>query len=199
GIAFDGGLLEISIDSLAYEPLVPAGGYTHTIHDRGYGGPFAEGTACYSGTFGWTRVEIDLSSYVGSIQIRFRFGSDSTGAGAGWTIDDIEVRGLDEAADAPDARFLSAGLVLDPAQPNPFETDARITLRIPYEGRVRLLIVDSSGRAVRTLMDETCVPGERSVVWDGRSDAGRALPSGVYYSIVRQDGARATGRMVLVK
>ena len=38
-VAFDGGVLEISVDSLAYEPLVPTGGYPYTIHDRGNGGP----------------------------------------------------------------------------------------------------------------------------------------------------------------
>jgi hypothetical protein len=199
GIAFDGGMIEISTDSLTFVPLVPAGGYPYTIRDRANGGPFAEGTPCYSGTFDWTKVEIDLSAYGGTVQIRFRFGSDAEGTAQGWWIDDVEVRGLDVTADAPDLAGRSDGLVLGSAQPNPFNAKTGIGVQIPASGRVRLQIVDATGRLIRTLLDETCPAGERFVTWDGRSDAGRELPSGVYYARLDQAGRTKTGRLVMLK
>ncbi|MBD3162786.1 MAG: hypothetical protein GF346_10375, partial [Candidatus Eisenbacteria bacterium] len=79
-LAFDGGVVEISRDGGPYEILVPEDGYTHTIADRGAGGPFAGGTPCFSGAISGERAAFDLGSG-GAIRIRFRFGSDSTGTG----------------------------------------------------------------------------------------------------------------------
>ncbi len=199
GVAFDGGLVEISLDGITYEPLVPPAGYPYTIHDRGNGGPFAEGTACYSGLFDWTKVEINLAAYAGSVQIRFRFGSDAEGTGDGWLIDDIEVRDLDAIADAPDLIDARGSLALGPAQPNPFNPRTKMDLAIPGPGPVRLQIVDATGRIVATLLDGTCPAGESSVIWDGRNDAGRMLPSGVYYARLDHAGQTRSGRLVMLK
>ena len=199
GVAFDGGLVEYSTDGVLYQPLVPAGGYPYVIHDRGNGGALAEGTGCYSGAFDWTKVVIDLSSYAGTIQIRFRFASDGEGTGLGWWIDDVDVQGLDATVDAPESIVAPNALALGPASPNPFNPRTRMQIVLPDSGPVRLQIVDAGGRIVRTLLNETCPAGERSVIWDGRSDAGRTVPSGVYYARLDHAGSTRTGRLVMLK
>ncbi|MDM7914086.1 MAG: C25 family cysteine peptidase [Candidatus Eisenbacteria bacterium] len=196
-IAYDGGVLEISHNGGEFVPLVPDSGYTHVIHERG--GPFAEQTACFSGHFDWTRTEVDLSEFPGLVQIRFRFGSDSLGTGAGWMIDDIEVRGVDATVAAPEFAVGLQTLHLAPAQPNPFNPRTLLSFLLPEPGTARLQVVDASGRIVRTLLEERCEAGERSVVWDGRDDGGRPLPSGVYWARLEQSGRSSSSRLVMLK
>ena len=61
------------------------------------------------------------------------------------------------------------------------------------------MIVDLGGRVVRTLIDEVCDSGPHSVVWNGRDEEGRPLPSGVYYSCLDYAGQTRTNRLVMLK
>jgi len=81
------------------------------------------------------------------------------------------------------------------AGPNPARGAVMLVLagRAPGGGRVE--IHDALGRLVRRLD----VPaGLASVRWDGRDDAGRATPSGVYLVRWSSGGAVASGRVVHV-
>jgi flagellar hook assembly protein FlgD len=46
---------------------------------------------------------------------------------------------------------------------------------------VRLEIFDIQGRRVRLLVDETLAQGRHEIPWDGRTDRGEAVSSGVYF------------------
>jgi len=83
--------------------------------------------------------------------------------------------------------------------PNPFNPSTIIPFQVPAAGaRTVLRVYDASGRAVRTLVDALLAPGSYQARWDGRDDAGRELPSGVY--VYAFEGERESGRkMVLQK
>ncbi|MCB1183536.1 spondin domain-containing protein [bacterium] len=85
------------------------------------------------------------------------------------------------------------------AVPNPFNPATELRFAVP-EGttRVAVDIADARGRIVRRLaVDAT--PGERRLRWDGRTDAGRPLPSGVYFARLALDGTVAVRKLVLVQ
>ncbi len=64
------------------------------------------------------------------------------------------------------------------ASPNPFRTETSLTWTA--DGPARVVIFDVRGSHVRDLS-----PGGRDrATWDGRDDAGRAVPSGVYFARV---------------
>jgi hypothetical protein len=197
--AYDGGVIEISLAGSPFEPLTPELGYNCEIQDRGQGGPFADGIPCFSGSFDWRKADVDLSSYVGAIQIRFRFGSDGTGEGAGWFIDDIEVRGIDATVDAPEVNLLSSQMDLLPAQPNPFDGRTRIGFMVPAGAQIRLGIVDAGGRLVRVLLDRSASTGSGAVSWDGKDDNGRDLPSGVYNAVMESQDGRSSEQVILIR
>ena len=90
-------------------------------------------------------------------------------------------------------------LVLHQNHPNPFNPQTTIAYDIPSASRVRLLVMDVSGRLVRTLVDENQEPGSRSVVWNGRDDAGSAVSSGVYFYVLDAGKERLTKKLVLLK
>ena len=65
--------------------------------------------------------------------------------------------------------------------PNPFNTSTSIEYSVPGECRVRLLVTDIVGRRVKILADGFRERGRYKVVWDGTDDAGKPVPSGVYF------------------
>ncbi len=65
--------------------------------------------------------------------------------------------------------------------------------------RVRLLVMDVSGKLVRTLVDEPQAGGLHEAVWDGRDDRGGPVSSGIYFCVLDADGQRNTRKMVLLK
>lgn len=84
--------------------------------------------------------------------------------------------------------------------PNPFGARTTLTYAVPVEGRrVSIRVFDVSGRLVRTLVDGPGVVGRHAVDWDGRSDGGTAVGSGVYF--YRMDAGEFTQirKMTLLK
>lgn len=74
-----------------------------------------------------------------------------------------------------------AGVVFAGIAPNPAVGGALTTIRLRAEvaGALRVSILDAAGRLLRTWRIETAA-GERVLAWDGRDEAGRAAPAGVY-------------------
>lgn len=81
---------------------------------------------------------------------------------------------------------------------DPWPNPARGNVRFSFagQGEGELTIVDVSGRRVATPWHGT-LAGEASAGWEARNDAGRAVPSGVYFAILRVDGARSVRRVVV--
>ena len=65
--------------------------------------------------------------------------------------------------------------------PNPSRDALRIAFGVPGGSKASIRIYDPAGRLVRTLFSGTPEAGERSVTWDGRSDDGVPVASGVYF------------------
>ncbi len=86
--------------------------------------------------------------------------------------------------------------------PNPFNSTTVLPVIVPREnngGRVEIAVFDLQGRRVRSLVNGPLPPGFYLVRWDGRSDEGRSVASGVYISMLRAEGSLQTGKMVLIR
>lgn len=85
------------------------------------------------------------------------------------------------------------------AVPNPFRTATTIEFDIPRPLPVRLRLFDVAGRLVRSLIDRRMSPAAWQVAWDGRDDAGRALPAGIYHGWLEAGGVRRSLKLVKVE
>jgi hypothetical protein len=85
--------------------------------------------------------------------------------------------------------------------PNPFVTSARIAFALKGEGSVPvdLKVFDVTGRVVRTLVNRELEPGQHSVSWNGLTDRGQRVSSGVYFYELRTPVDVATGKLVVMK
>jgi hypothetical protein len=102
---YDGGLLEISVNAGAFTQITPLGGYNkhfrlRTSGGRPYNGPMP-GLACWADTVSvWALKTFDLAAYAGqNVQVRWRFGSDSSGTREGWYVDDVVVTAFGNVVD----------------------------------------------------------------------------------------------------
>ncbi|MBM3318724.1 MAG: S8 family serine peptidase, partial [Candidatus Eisenbacteria bacterium] len=200
GYAFDGGIVEISIDGGPWQQIAPEEGYDHVIaRATTPPGPFPDGTPCLSGSHGWQKLNFDLGAFGGSARLRFRFGTDASGAMEGWYIDDILVHGfvVDFSA-APEQRAPGA-LRLHPADPNPFLGATRLRYDLAAPGEVRLTLFDPAGRMVRALVSGRQQPGAHEARWDGRDDEARPVAPGVYLYRLQSGGAAVSGKVVLTR
>ena len=73
-----------------------------------------------------------------------------------------------------------AGSVQLWAGPNPSATQVTIRYFAENAPTARLDVIDAGGRRVRSLEGARWTTGPQEVVWDGKDDAGRTLPAGVY-------------------
>lgn len=181
GRAYDGGLIEMSVDGGPFEQIEPIGGYTHTIRTGSTPGPFSEDTPVFSGATDWTEVRCDLSGHEGNVSFRFRFGSDGADTREGWYIDDVEVLGLANLAGAEEELTTPVRLTLMPSRPNPSRGMTQVRFALPHAGDATLAIYDTNGRLVRTLLDGTLSAGLHQAAWDGADANGHRVASGLYY------------------
>jgi flagellar hook assembly protein FlgD len=83
--------------------------------------------------------------------------------------------------------------------PNPFNPTTEIKMTLPQAGRVSLKVFNVRGELVRTLVDGEMSAGVQRITWNGTSDAGRQVASGVYFYETRYNGETTIKKMALVK
>jgi hypothetical protein len=85
------------------------------------------------------------------------------------------------------------------AAPNPCNPRAVIRYELAAAADCRLDVHDLQGHLVRHLADGPRAAGRHEAVFDGRDDAGRALPSGVYLVRLRAGDVRELRKLTLVR
>lgn len=81
--------------------------------------------------------------------------------------------------------------------PNPLRRSAVLEFALARDGDVSLRLYDAGGRRVRTLVSGARPAGTHRAVWDGLDDAGRRLPSGLYFLRLASGGDVDQRRVVL--
>lgn len=114
------------------------------------------------------------------------------------------------ARSAASFTLLQAVSVTDPARmpktislkqnyPNPFNPSTQIEYELPQSGEISLLVYDSRGRLVRTLVRGTHPAGTYRILWDARDDAGQKVASGVYLYRLEAAGTVLSRKMILMQ
>jgi len=99
----------------------------------------------------------------------------------------------DDTPEAPLAAYLSQNA------PNPFNPVTGIRFGLKAPGHVSLRIYDTTGRLVRVLADGRRPAGHFTETWDGLSDRGAAVASGVYFCRMRTAGYGRTIKMIMLR
>lgn len=87
------------------------------------------------------------------------------------------------------------------AYPNPFNPSTTISFDLPdTQGHVRLSVFDIRGHLVANLLDRTIDGRHGEVQWNGTSDQGNVVATGMYFYSLQVNGRQeVTGKLILAK
>ena len=94
---------------------------------------------------------------------------------------------------------LPMSLRLASPEPNPARASVHIDFHLPRAAHVVLAVYDAGGRMVRALVRGERAAGRTGTTWDLRDDAGRDVPSGIYFIRLEAAGRNFTRRMVAIR
>jgi hypothetical protein len=84
--------------------------------------------------------------------------------------------------------------------PNPFNPRTTVSYTVPSRGEVTIAIYDARGARVATLLSgEERAAGAYGMEWDGRTESGSTVSSGVFFARIEHGGATRTKKMVMLK
>ncbi len=162
-------------------------------------------TSTYSYVAGYSLADQPLGTTAEFVELRF----DASGVLPSYLlidgfVDDLAGAGLlllplDTMVDVG---TIPSRLALHQNYPNPFNPLTTISYDLPASAqpeRVRLRIVDVTGRVVRTLVDQDQAGGSYRVTWEGKDNRGENASSGIYFSVLDARGTRQTRKLVLLK
>jgi len=94
--------------------------------------------------------------------------------------------------------ILANSFQLNQNYPNPFNPTTTINYSINKNGNIKIVIFDMLGKQVKSLVNKKNIAGKHQVLWNGKNDAGKTLPSGQYYYTIEMDGITKSRKMILL-
>ena len=110
---------------------------------------------------------------------------------------DLSIQVGESGVDLPDG--IPGVFALHQNYPNPFNPVTNIRFDIPELSFARMDIYNILGQRVRTLFHGAVEPGYHIAQWDGRSDLGEELPTGMYMYKLHAGSYIAMEKLVLLK
>jgi len=83
--------------------------------------------------------------------------------------------------------------------PNPFNGITHIDYQVPVNNHISIIIYDIMGREIKTLMDQVQIKGMHTVDWNGKSENGELVSTGVYLLQFTSNDFSDKKKMVFLK
>lgn len=83
--------------------------------------------------------------------------------------------------------------------PNPFNPMTIIQYNLPISTKVSIIIVDSRGALINTLLTKDQTAGKKSIIWNGENNKGAKVSTGIYFYRLKTKQFSTTNKMVYIK
>jgi ligand-binding sensor domain-containing protein len=83
--------------------------------------------------------------------------------------------------------------------PNPFNLRTEINYQIPEDNKISVKIYNLNGQLIKTLINEYKTTGYYKTIWNGTTETGMIVTSGVYLCKMETDHFKAIRKMILIK
>ena len=146
----------------------------------------------------WAIDYDDLEPNCGTLYVVGRIDDFAIGGGQLF-LDNVRACPLSSGTTNVEPNALTRGaLGLAQNAPNPFSSRTLIRFELPTAGAARVAVHDVAGRLVRTIVSGPLASGPHDALWDGRDDAGRRMPAGLYSYRIEAAGRKLARTMVLL-
>jgi len=106
---------------------------------------------------------------------------------------------MQEALSVDESAMIPIDSKLGTAYPNPFNPSVTIPFALKKTQDVKIAIYNVLGQRVIELIDESRIAGHHSVVWNGVSDNGLHVSSGIYFILMQTTDGIDTRKIVMLK
>ncbi len=83
--------------------------------------------------------------------------------------------------------------------PNPFNPTTEIRYSIPSDSKVEIVVYNTLGQKVKTLLSARQEAGRHSVVWDATNENGNPVSSGIYFYTVTAGSNKVVKKMMYLR
>jgi len=87
--------------------------------------------------------------------------------------------------------------------PNPFNSGTTIEYNLTIESQVEINIYNIRGQIIKTFTNKNQIAGVHKIDWDGKSNEGNDMPSGLYFCRVNissnNSNIQETNKMILIR
>jgi hypothetical protein len=132
---------------------------------------------------------------------RYSFSDKAVNGKSEYRLKQIDFDGSYEYSNVVEVDFNQVlNYALEQNYPNPFNPITKINFTIPEESSVKLIVYNTIGQAVNTLIDEVTAAGTHEVLWNGLEAS-----SGIYFytidvsSLESDKSYKSTRKMILLK
>jgi len=88
---------------------------------------------------------------------------------------------------------------LEQNYPNPFNPETTILYELPRAGQVEVAVFNLLGEKVRVLLNQPQQAGQHRLLWNGRDENEKSVPSGVYFYRLQAGEFVQTRKMILMQ
>jgi len=124
--------------------------------------------------------------------------TDASGAWQQQSVDPAVKNGAVSLTAAVDGNVPKT-FALNQNYPNPFNPTTQIAFDLPTSAKVELTVFNVLGQNVRTLVNADMAAGHQIVTWNGKSDNGAQVASGVYFYRLTAGTFTQTLKMMMLK
>jgi type IX secretion system substrate protein len=143
----------------------------------------------------WTEYKFNLSSFATQrVYVGFRYNMNVQVDGLWVNIDDMLIGNRNPIGITPISNNVPKRFELRQNYPNPFNPVTNIEFELPKSGHVNLIIYNSIGQEMRTLVNQELKAGSYKVDFDAGN-----LPSGTYYYRINAGDFTDSKKMIVVK
>ncbi|MBD3335381.1 MAG: hypothetical protein GF355_07675 [Candidatus Eisenbacteria bacterium] len=153
----------------------------------------------------WQKMSFALEDYIDltdQVVLRFTAADEGSGSLVEAAVDDVMLYGTaPTSSGVPGETSRTSRFWLSQNVPNVAHPLTNIAYRLDSERPVAttLRVYDLSGRLVRTLVSAKQGAGEYRVAWNGTTDAGRPVSSGVFFYVLQSGDRQMTRKLVLMR
>ncbi len=95
--------------------------------------------------------------------------------------------------------YLPKGYEMEQNYPNPFNPTTNIKFSIANKSNIQLVVFDILGNEIKTLVNQSMEAGNHSITWNGVSNSGKIVPSGIYFYRLQGEHFSEVKKMMLIK
>ena len=111
----------------------------------------------------------------------------------------INYLGLNFTGISEEKESILSGFVLKQNYPNPFNSFTTIQYSLHQEDKVTLILYDLKGSQIKTLINDRQIPGVKTLMWNGKNDAGKPVPAGIYLYTMASGNIITTRKLIFLK